>query len=267
MCGMYPAVELFGRVIGAYTILATAGYLVMGVWACYTARKRGHDDNDMIFLLLVAAVGALLGAHILYGALHWDLLLQAVDGLLQGAGLALFGQRLSAVFGGAVFYGGLAGGLLAGFFCAYKKRLPLPEYADMLSPAIPLFHVFGRIGCFLGGCCYGVPSGFGVLYTHALVPEANWVRRFPVQLAESAYNLLLFFLLAHLLKRNMLKGRLLPLYLLLYALGRFALEFWRGDAGRGFVGALSVSQCISALIIVAAGLFLAATRQGRSKRD
>jgi phosphatidylglycerol:prolipoprotein diacylglycerol transferase len=249
--------------------MAIAGYLLCGVWGCRTATKRGHDDNDMILLLLLIAAGTLLGGHILYGALNFLIFPQYTSGIFQISGIKDFLARLYSIFGGSVFYGGLIGGFLAGLLCVRKKRLPLPEYTDMLAPAIPFFHIFGRVGCFLGGCCYGVESRFGFIFRQALVAEANGVRRFPVQLAEALGNLLIFLLLAALLKKNALKGRLMASYLLLYSVMRFVLEFWRGDAARGIIYGLSTSQWVSLILFTGIGGYwlLSALRCGTNDKD
>lgn len=101
---------------------------------------------------------------------------------------------------------GCWGGSLPAALYVRKKGFALPEWADLLAPAIPLFHFFGRIGCFLGGCCYGVPCSFGFTYTHNLIEQANGVSRFPIQLVEAAFNLALFFLLWTLQKKGKFRG-------------------------------------------------------------
>lgn len=154
------------------------------------------------------------------------------------------------LFGGAVYYGGLIAGMAAGLLWARKKKLDAGRYADVGAPAIPLFHAFGRIGCFLGGCCYGVECKIGFIYRRAVIEEANHVRRFPVQLVEAVLNFALFFTLWYLLKKGKCAGRLLYLYLCAYAVIRFTLEFWRGDEHRGFLLGLSTSQVIAILTFV-----------------
>ena len=256
---MLPTVYLFGRQIGLFVILALCGALVAGAWACYIARKRGYDDNPTIIVLLFGALGAFLGGGLLYGALNFQLLLEFISSVEEYNFNDLL-ITLRLVFGGTVFYGGLIGGLLGGFISAYVMKLPLGEYADMLTPTIPLFHAFGRIGCFLAGCCFGIESNIGFVFHHSLVSAANGVRRLPVQLIESALNLLLFLLLFYMLEKNKFKGRLLLFYILSYSLLRFLLEFWRGDIVRGFVLGISTSQLISLILIIASALFLAISR-------
>lgn len=250
---MYPIVTIFGRPIGTYALSSVAGILLAGWYACRAARRRGVDDNEIIVLLLVSAVGILLGSHVLYALTNLPALLRYLS---ESANLSLgdWFRGLLPYVGGAVFYGGLLGGLAAGALYLRIRRLPFAAYADIAAPAIPLFHAFGRIGCFLGGCCYGIPWEGGITYTRALSPEANGVARFPVQLLESALLFALFFLLAALFRRGALRGRLLALYLAVYAVLRFLLEFLRGDAIRGVYFGLSTSQWISLAILLALGV-------------
>ena len=147
------------------------------------------------------------------------------------------------------------GGMLAVYIYLKKKKLPMNIFTDIATIIIPLFHFFGRIGCFLVGCCYGVESDIGFTYHHSLIESANHVNRFPIQLVEAVYNLGLFFLLYYLLKNNKLKGKLLGLYLIIYPIGRFIFEFFRGDEYRGFLFGLSTSQIISVLLLIF-GIFL-----------
>ena len=253
---MLPAFDIFGRTVSAYQIFAIIGILTAGIWACRTAAHRGLDDNDMIIVLLVAGGGVILGGHLLYGVtqIPYFRLFSAVRSVRE------FFLAIYILFGGSVFYGGLLGGTLAALLTIRAKRLPRGTYFDILTCAAPLFHAFGRVGCFLGGCCYGIESSFGFLYQHAIVESANGVRRFPVQLLEAAINLLLFLLLSRLLKRKKFEGHLACIYLLLYPVCRFFLEFLRGDAYRGFLLGLSTSQWISIILFAGAILWLTARR-------
>ena len=245
---MFPAFDLFGKTIGTYTLAALVGAFAAGLYVCRSAKKRGRDVDELLVFLLVAALGALVGSHVLFGLTNLPLLTRFITHLNQVGSVQEFFQGLLAVFGGAVFYGGLLGGIAAAFLYARKTKIDLLSYADLMAPAVPLMHVFGRIGCFLGGCCYGVECKLGVTYTNSLVPAANGVSRFPIQLVEAACNLLLFFLLAKLLERGAFEKRLFFVYLFLYSTVRFLLEFWRGDEIRGFVLGISTSQLISVLL-------------------
>ena len=132
--------------------------------------------------------------------------------------------------------------------------LPVPErFFPVLVPAIPLFHAFGRVGCFCAGCCYGVeaPEPWGIAFTHA-VAGPNGVPLLPVQLWESGAELVIFVILLWYAARTRARERLLPAYVLLYAPTRFVLEFFRGDSARRLYGPLSTSQWLSLAAIAAA---------------
>ena len=243
---MYPTIEIFGKTIGTYTLLALIGGLLAGFFSMRTAKKRGYDDNDMLVTVLWGALGALIGGHLLYGVTNS----QYIYLLFSAASFEEFINNAVTIFGGSVFYGGLLGGLIAGYIYMSKKKLDIGGFSDIAAPTISLFHCFGRIGCFLGGCCYGIESEFGFTFEHALIEQANGVNRFPVQLLEASFNLALFFVLWQLLRKNKLKNHLLSVYLVVYPIGRFCFEFLRGDEYRGFLFGLSTSQIISILLII-----------------
>ena len=258
---MFQELVLFGRVISPYVILATLGGLLSGVYACKKAKALGYDDNDMISLLLISLIGVLIGGHLLYGITN----IKALSALLADTSVigsfSDFIAYVKYIFGGSVYYGGLLGGILAGCIYARAKKLPLAEFADIIAPAIALFHTFGRIGCFFGGCCYGIESSLGITYCYNPIAAANGVPRLPIQLIEAAFNLGLFFVLNGLLKKRRLRGRLLYVYLLSYAAARFVFEFFRGDEYRGFIWGISTSQLISLLILVIVPIILITKRK------
>ncbi len=139
---------------------------------------------------------------------------------------------------------------------AGRRLLPAPDEpvpGPLVQPGSSshsLFHIFGRIGCFLGGCCYGLPSAWGVVYRYSPVAEANGLVRFPVQLVEAAWNLVLFLLLAWLQRRG--SPICCPCIWSSIPPARFLLEFFRGDAYRGILLGLSTSQWISLFLFPAA---------------
>ena len=259
---MFPVFELWGKTFSAYQITALVGIFVAGIYACCTAKKRGLDEDDMIVFGLVGAVGVLVGGHVLYGLTNPGRLITFFTNLWNFSSFQDFFNAVLLVFGGSVFYGGLLGGIFSAVIYARKKQLPLPDFGDIAASAVPLFHFFGRVGCFLSGCCYGVESSFGLVYRHSLIPAANGVSRFPIQLAEACFNLLLFVLLYQLLKRRIWQGRLFFVYLQLYAAGRFCLEFGRGDTLRGIFFGLSTSQWISIPVLLASAVLF--WKKGRS---
>lgn len=147
-----------------------------------------------------------------------------------------------------VFYGGLIGFLLftsVAIVWVYRKFNS--EIMNIIVVTIPLFHSFGRIGCLFAGCCFGVEYTKILSITYIANPQE--IRScFPTQLIESFFEFTLFVFLLVLHKKN--KGKnLLKVYLAIYAVFRFCLEFVRGDTVRGFFGKLSFSQYISLIIV------------------
>ncbi len=252
---MFPYFELFGRVIGLYPIMALIGAFAAGLYTIREGKKRGLDANDTIEALLIICVGILVGGHLLYALTNAARFPAFFANLDQIRSFEDFINAITPILGGQVFYGGLFGGLAAGVIYGRRKKLNARLYSDILASAAPLFHAFGRIGCFLGGCCYGVESSVGFTFRRALIPEANFVSRFPVQLLEALFNFALCFMFNRLLQKGALRGHLFALYLFVYACGRFLLEFLRGDALRGAFLGVSTSQWISAIVILSAALY------------
>ena len=260
---MYPFISLFGKQISTYTIMATICILISGYLACRLVRKKGYNDNDMIMLLLIAALGVYLGGHILYGITNINKLYLLIIHIGNTPNIETLFEAIMDIFGGSVFYGGLIGGMVAGYIYIKKKKLQYNIFADIATIIIPLFHFFGRIGCFLVGCCFGVESHIGFTFENSPLEVANHVHRFPIQLVEATYNLCLFIILYNLLKRSKLKGKLLGLYLILYPVGRFIFEFFRGDEYRGFLFGLSTSQIIS-IILLFIGIYILTKKEKNS---
>src|SRR6185503_908254 len=169
---------------------------------------------------------------------------------------------------GGVFYGGLLGALLAGYFLMRRWRLPWWKTADACAPGIALGNVLGRQGCFAAGCCWGKPTSlpWGVKFTelgHEVtgVPTDSYLH--PTQLYESFAMLLVFFFLLWLHRHRRFKGQVILAYALLYSVIRFAIEFLRDDPRGDLFGLttlthLSTSQLISLLVGIASLIVLIA---------
>lgn len=249
---MFPEIHFLNKNIQPYMILSLIGILVCLFYIIKKSKKEKISDYDYIIVVLFGALGALIGGHLLYGIVNYKLIVMFLTKINKVKSLQVLIQCFVEMFGGSVFYGGLIGGLIAAFLTIRIKKMNIKKTTDFLTPVIPLFHFFGRIGCFLSGCCYGIESKIGFTYKHSLVESANNVNRFPIQLVESFYNLLIFILLTIIYKKKKLKGKLIYLYLFIYSIGRFIFEFFRGDSYRGFILGLSTSQFISIIIFVIA---------------
>ena len=158
------------------------------------------------------------------------------------------------------FAPGLIGAVLAMWWYTHHFKMDFWQSVELLIPSVPLVHAFGRIGCFCGGCCYGIPFDppIGIAFTNSPVAP-NGIPLFPVQLVEAGLNFLLFFFLLWFAGKPRPQGRILGAYVIAYAVIRFVLEFLRYDYERGILWVFSTSQWIS-LILLPIGIWLLARR-------
>lgn len=240
---MYPFFYLFGWKISAYSIMAILGGLAVGLFAYIRLRGRKKEFQEVFFYLTYAFGFLVIGAMLLFQIVELDNLIKIIPYLFSD--FKFFINNFSV---GLVFYGGLYGALIGGAVYSKLYGADSRELFMYLVPAIPLFHIFGRIGCFLSGCCHGVENeSFGVLH-----PDGNYY--VPVQLIEAFGDLVIFIILCIVKNKDNKYYKPIGIYLVLYGVMRFVLEFFRGDEVRGFLGLLSTSQWIS-LVTVPLGLY------------
>ncbi len=131
--------------------------------------------------------------------------------------------------------------------------MPIWKWADLFSPPIALGLFFGRIGCFLAGCCYGKETSlpWGITFTNPNSLAQLNIPLHPTQLYEAAGGLAIFFILIWKAKQKTFDGQIFWLFLFVYSVLRFFIEMVRGDP-RGFVfqNLLSTSQGIGALLAI-----------------
>lgn len=188
-------------------------------------------------------------------------------------------QLLSLDFlrSGGVFYGGLIGALLAGYFLMKRYKLPWWKTADACAPGIAIGNFFGRQGCFAAGCCWGKPTSlpWGVKFTelgHDITGVPTDAYLHPTQLYESFAMLLVFFFLLWLHKRKRFSGQVILAYALLYSVIRFSIEFVRDDPRGDILGltsltGLSTSQLISIVVGISALVILILRRSKLKIRE
>lgn len=254
---MYPFINIFGNEYASYSIMALVGGLLS--WALISRIIKRRDVNVNLFwmMILFAFFGMLIGGNILSNIISFKDNIAYFKKL--GDELTVFIVLENVLFG-SIFYGGMIGSILAAAFYLHRKKVCLGEYLDIYAATIPFFHGFGRIGCFLAGCCYGVESHVGFTFSHSTISSANDVKRFPVQLVEALACFVIFLIIIYLMKKGLLRRRLILVYLLIYSLVRFGLEFLRGDEYRGLFGPLSTSQWISLGLFIIASFLLLQTK-------
>ena len=250
--------------IHAYGVMMALGFLAGLTNWYYLGRREGRDIkfcSDLLFVMMMAGV---LGGRVAYVIADFD--------YFRDQPLKVF--RIDE--GGLIYYGGFLGALVAVWVLARMHRESFLKLGDFVITSLPLAHAFGRIGCFLNGCCFGrewsgalaVCFPAGSLAWHQQVASGQLAPQsaaalpvHPPQLYESAFNLALYVVILCAYRRRRHDGAVAGLYLLLYPAGRFALEFLRGDDRLRWMH-LSVAQWISlALFVFGAGLLAATVRR------
>lgn len=247
--------ELFS--IGPFTVYGYGLMIAIGILAAYVtaeyrAKKQGLDPDKIFYLVIWAVVGGFAGAKVLY-------FLTRLKDIMENP------RVLLDLADGFVVYGGIIGGIFSAMAYCKIKKLPFLKYFDLVMPSVALAQGFGRIGCFLAGCCYGreTDSALGIVF-HNSSYAPNGVKLLPTQLISSGLDFMLCIVLILLDRKKKGDGQIAGAYLVLYSIGRFILEFYRGDLIRGNVGALTTSQFI-AIFVALAGVILIAARNGKTE--
>lgn len=214
------------------------------------AESRRFDTKDVNTLVLLILAAGFAGAKLFFLFAHWNEFLSDPFGTLGAEGF--------------VVYGGIVCGLLAAYLYCRKRSLAFLHWADCFMPGVALAQGFGRIGCFLAGCCFGKPTDsiLGVVFPAGSAAPAG-VPLWPVQLFSAGGDFLLAALLLLLERKKPRAGLLTGVYLLLYSIGRFLIEFLRADP-RGAVGLLSTSQFIALFTAAAAAAILILRKRGKT---
>src|SRR5262245_45716372 len=176
-------------------------------------------------------------------------------------------ELLSLVRAGGVFYGGLLAALGVAILLVKRYQLRIWTTADLFAPGIALGHVVGRLGCLMAGCCYGTPTSmpWAITFTNPLaasnVGTPLGIPLHPTQLYDAGAELLILgVLLATERRGKPFEGRTFWLYMLLYGISRFIVEFYRGD-DRGVIMGVSTSQFVSLLVVPLAIVMLLRLRR------
>lgn len=246
---MYP--ELFS--IGPFTIhtfglMMALGFVSAGIVAHFEFKRKGMNPEYVYWLTLGAAVGGLLGSKIHYLLLHLD---------------ELGDDPLASAFSGAglVWYGGFIGGFLAAVVLCRLFKLSIPMVLDAGAPSMALGYAFGRMGCFLNGDDYGMPSTlpWAMEFPEGSPATPAGVSVQPTQLYESFAALAMFFILLYLRPRLKSNWAMFCAFLVMAGVERFLVEFVRFHTGDlpGVVRDGQLQQQLLALVTaIVAGIVL-----------
>lgn len=229
--------EIFGLKVYGYGTMIAVGIISAITLINYRAKKLNYDEDSIYNMEILAVIFGVFGGKLLY-------IITEIKNIIDNPSL------LKDFGNGFVVYGSIIGGALVVFLYCRKKGWKVLKIFDLVIPAVALAQGFGRIGCFLAGCCYGRPTDcfLGVEFHDSSFAPSN-IALHPTQVYSSIFDFLLAFLLLWYSKKDRKDGRVFALYMILYSGGRFLVEFLRNDP-RGNVGILTTSQFIGIFIII-----------------
>ena len=253
---MYPILFQFGSfTISSFGVMMVIAFLLGNYLLRIDVVAEGYDAiiaDDIIFR---AAIGGILGAKFYYlieniptgqAANNINGLINIIAGIftLNGERIAFGIQNFGA---GLVFLGGLVGGMAAVSWYIYRKNLNWFKIADLAAPFLVLGHGIGRIGCFLVGDDYGIPTNlpWAIAFPNGLPPTNIAVH--PTQLYEMSAYFIIFFYLRYRKRNQTFSGEIIFEYLFLGGLSRFMVEFIRTNTKYNF--GLSGAQYLSILMM------------------
>lgn len=233
---MIPTLLSIGPVsVYSYGLFLAIGLLVGVYYAWKRGVTSGITDERILDICFLAIIGGLIGSRIWYVASNWNFFVDDPVVALQ------FWN------GGLSYFGALLGGLVTLLVLALRFKISYGQLADIVAPATAVGSIIGQLGAFLGGVAYGAQTSF----FWGVPMQGLAGLRNPSQLLEAVLQLGILLFLLRIRKRVPFAGFLVLSYLLLYALGRFGLEFLRGDQTRG-LGPFSQAHLASLLLGVVA---------------
>ncbi len=247
--------------IGSFSLYTYGFFIAVGLLsAIWVSQKIGKPQqvrpqiiSDIYFIILLSGI---VGGRLLYVMINFK----------------SYSTSLIDIFkiwnGGLVFFGGFITAVIAAAVYLKYKKIEIWKTADIIAPGVALAHAFGRIGCFFAGCCYGKECDLpiAVKFTHpqSLAPLDVYLH--PTQLYSVGSNLTLFCILLFLMKRKKFDGMVFLSYIMLYALFRSIIEFFRGDFRGDFIfDFISMSQGIGFVVFIVA--FILLNQLSRSSYD
>lgn len=249
---MHPVILKFGYfTIYSYGLMVAIGFALATLLIYSRANAFGLAKDKVIDLVIIILAAGILGARLLYVILN----------------IKFFFQNPAEIFkishGGLVWYGGFAAAIIALIVYIAVNKLNFWTVTDLVAPYVALAQSFGRIGCFLNGCCYGIEVTQG--WPLAVKFPGDAALRCPAQLYSAAALFVIFIILSAWQSRRHFSGEIFLGYCLLYSFKRFMMEFLRGDNPKILLG-LTISQVVSAIVFLAAlAVFIHKTMQWKKK--
>lgn len=238
---MCTYLEIVKLKIPSYGVMICVGLILSNIIGYIKVKKCDMNIYDLVILEAYTILGGFIGAKLLY-------IITIVDKIdfTKVKDISYINEIMK---GGFVFYGGLILGAIICVSGGIITGIDVKEYIEKFIFLVPFVHAFGRIGCFMAGCCYGFPyeGVFAVEFPNNSYAPSG-IKLFPIQIVESITLFLLFILLMYIEKNNVCST--IKAYLFIYSLSRFILEYGRFDSCRGKYLYFSTSQWISLIIMV-----------------
>ncbi len=225
--------------IRCYRMLIALAVMTVVGWVLHEIRRGASRSPDTVInAALVGIPSGIIISRLLHVIDQWGYYSQNLAQIVGGAGLSIYGAVLGATLGIWVY--------------SKVKKIPFGYLADVTAPGIILAQAIGRVGCTLNGCCYGVPTNaaYGIIYTNPDSFAPLGIAFQPTQIYEIIYNLIVFAVLFKLRGRFRPDGSLFLIYLSLYSLWRFGIDFIR--EGTPFFLGLHQAQVIALIVLAIA---------------
>jgi len=242
---MHPIIFKLGPLtVYSYGLMLVLAFSIATLLVSRQGRREGLNLEFFLNLSFIILVSGILGARILYIILNIKFYLN------NPVQIIMFNR------GGLIWYGGFIAGSLSCIVYLKYKGLDVHKICDLVIPYVALGQAIGRIGCFLNGCCYGKENlRFGLYF------PSHDATLIPTQLYSSLALLAIYIILRIIQAQAHRRGLIFYLYILLYSLWRFFIEFFRGDS-RIFILNLSIFQIISiALFILSVAMLIKINKQ------
>lgn len=222
--------------IHGYGLMIAFGILFALAAGIHFAKYKGLSPDEIYNLTFLCVIAGIASAKALYCIIEWKSFINNPLGTLGSDGF--------------VVYGGIIGGTLIAGLYTRIRGISFWKYFDLVLPCVAIAQGFGRIGCFLAGCCYGreTDSFIGITFFNSDYAP-NGVSLYPTQLFSSAGCFVMAAALFLYARKERPDGRTGALYLIIYSIGRSVIEMFRNDH-RGAIGFLSTSQFISIFILI-----------------
>lgn len=239
--------------IHSYGLLIAVGVILAAILAMKRAGKKDLDSEATLNMVIICVVFGFMGAKILYVFENFRAFLEDPLSVVGSSGF--------------VVYGGIALGVVAIILYCRIKNYRFFRYFDLLMPSVALGQAFGRLGCFCAGCCYGKETDafWGVVFPEGSFAPAG-VPLIPTQLISSAGDFLIMIILLLFSRKAKKVGDVGALYLLLYGIGRFLVEFLRQNE-QGGIGMFTTAQIMSMVFVAASVILFVRNRKGRNAEN